>query len=586
MKYLILPLLILLTLPLVFVSTPTEILKLKTFDTLVKPQTESGNFVILNITETDLQKEGGWPMPRSRLAELNELLLAKGATGVGWVIAFPQPDRLNGDQEFADSLRLGPSILATFENSAGVFPETTGTIIKGNSVAGLETIGVIENTEVLKNATAQGIAVAPVDVDNLVRRLPLLLRTPDGWVSAFGTEVLKVLTGTRSYIITTNEIGIQEIAVRGLPPVKTDKFGRKWISWVDTPETNLAEMNVAGRFVFVGITAPGIMPQLATPIGLLEPHKIQAALSESILIQDSPIIPVYSLLAELLILIATASLVWLFLFYLGISAGLITASLVFIGTTILGVYLIRMGLLIDVTWTLISQILVGATAFYLRFREQFKLRLQIKKQFEHYLDPRQIKRLQDNPELLKLGGEKKTATFLFTDVRGFTAMSESLPPEKVTYIMNKALTAQQTAVQKHDGMVDKYIGDAMMAIFNAPLDLLEHQHKAIDCAKDIVKNMAELNKELQAEGLPEIAIGIGINTGKAVIGNMGSATRFDYTAIGDAVNTAARLESATKELKVNILIGKDTANSCQYDLRYLDDIQVKGKAFPIKVYGI
>jgi adenylate cyclase len=374
--------------------------------------------------------------------------------------------------------------------------------------------------------------------------------------------------------------------VRGLPPVKTDKFGRKWISWVDTPETNLAEMNVAGRFVFVGITAPGIMPQLATPIGLLEPHKIQAALSESILIQDSPIIPEYSLLAELLILITTASLVWLFLFYLGISAGLITASLVFIGTTILGVYLIRMGLLIDVTWTLISQILVGATAFYLRFREQFKLRLQIKKQFEHYLDPRQIKRLQDNPELLKLGGEKKTATFLFTDVRGFTAMSESLPPEKVTYIMNKALTAQQTAVQKHDGMVDKYIGDAMMAIFNAPLDLLEHQHKAIDCAKDIVKNMAELNKELQAEGLPEIAIGIGINTGKAVIGNMGSATRFDYTAIGDAVNTAARLESATKELKVNILIGKDTANSCQYDLRYLDDIQVKGKAFPIKVYGI
>ena len=265
---------------------------------------------------------------------------------------------------------------------------------------------------------------------------------------------------------------------------------------------------------------------------------------------------------------------------------MITASLVFIGTTILGVYLIRMGLLIDVTWTLISQILVGATAFYLRFREQFKLRLQIKKQFEHYLDTRHIKRLQDNPELLKLGGEKKTATFLFTDVRGFTAMSESLPPEKVTYIMNKALTAQQTAVQKHDGMVDKYIGDAMMAIFNAPLDLPEHQHKAIDCAKDIVKNMAELNKELQAEGLPEIAIGIGINTGKAVIGNMGSATRFDYTAIGDAVNTAARLESATKELKVNILIGKDTANSCQYDLRYLDDIQVKGKAFPIKVYGI
>ena len=584
MKYLILPLLILLTLPLVFVSTPTEILKLKTFDTLVKPQTESGNFVILNITETDLQKEGGWPMPRSRLAELHELLLAKGATGVGWVIAFPQPDRLNGDQEFADALRLGPSILATFENSAGVFPKTTGTIIKGNSVAGLETIGVIENTEVLKNATAQGIAVAPVDVDNLVRRLPLLLRTPDGWVSAFGTEVLKVLTGTRSYIITTNEIGIQEIAVRGLPPVKTDKFGRKWISWVDTPKTNLAEMNVAGRFVFVGITAPGIMPQLATPIGLLEPHKIQAALSESILIQDSPIIPEYSLLAELLILITTASLVWLLLFYLGISTGLITASLVFIGTTILGVYLIRMGLLVDVTWTLISQILVGATAFYLRFREQFKLRLQIKKQFEHYLDPRQVKRLQSKPELLKLGGEKKTATFLFTDLRGFTALSEKLEPQAVTEIMNRVLSVQTKCVQFHGGMIDKFIGDAMMAIFNAPLDLIDHEDSAISCALDICDEIEFLNVELAKENKPPVAIGIGINTGEAIIGNMGSDTRFDYTAIGDSVNVAARLESATKEQGVGILIGENTQfNSC-HNLSLEARIKVKGKKLHLNVY--
>ena len=584
MKYLILPLLILLTLPLVFVSTPTEILKLKTFDTLVKPQTESGNFVILNITETDLQKEGGWPMPRSRLAELHELLLAKGATGVGWVIAFPQPDRLNGDQEFADALRLGPSILATFENSAGVFPKTTGTIIKGNSVAGLETIGVIENTEVLKNATAQGIAVAPVDVDNLVRRLPLLLRTPDGWVSAFGTEVLKVLTGTRSYIITTNEIGIQEIAVRGLPPVKTDKFGRKWISWVDTPETNLAEMNVAGRFVFVGITAPGIMPQLATPIGLLEPHKIQAALSESILIQDSPIIPEYSLLAELLILITTASLVWLLLFYLGISAGLISASMVFIGTTILGVYLIRMGLLVDVTWTLISQILVGATAFYLRFREQFKLRLQIKKQFEHYLDPRQVKRLQSKPELLKLGGEKKTATFLFTDLRGFTALSEKLEPQAVTEIMNRVLSVQTKCVQFHGGMIDKFIGDAMMAIFNAPLDLIDHEDSAISCALDICDEIEFLNVELAKENKPPVAIGIGINTGEAIIGNMGSDSRFDYTAIGDSVNVAARLESATKEQGVGILIGENTQfNSC-HNLSLEARIKVKGKKLLLNVY--
>ena len=223
-------------------------------------------------------------------------------------------------------------------------------------------------------------------------------------------------------------------------------------------------------------------------------------------------------------------------------------------------------------------------AFYLRFREQFKLRLQIKKQFEHYLDPKQVKRLQDNPSLLKLGGETRTATFLFTDVRGFTAMSEKLKPEDVTYIMNKVLTAQQKAVQNHGGMVDKYIGDAMMAIFNAPLDLKDHAKASVDCALEIIENIKELATELQLERLPKIAIGIGINTGPAAIGNMGSETRFDYTAIGDAVNVAARLESATKERKVDLLISETTESLCGYNLKELEPVSVKGKVFPLKIY--
>ena len=202
------------------------------------------------------------------------------------------------------------------------------------------------------------------------------------------------------------------------------------------------------------------------------------------------------------------------------------------------------------------------------------------------MDPRQVKQLQDNPDLLKLGGEKKYCTFLFTDVRGFTSMSESLEPEQVTYIMNRALTAQQTAVQKHHGMVDKYIGDAMMAIFSAPLDLDFHENKAIECAKDIQKNMEELNIELATMDIPPVAIGIGINTGYAVIGNMGSESRFDYTAIGDAVNTAARLESGTKEAGVDLLIGYNTAIKSDYELRLLEPLKVKGKEKPLQVYTL
>ena len=585
----LLVLLVILVSPFINNWTPLEILKLKTFDALVEDKQPSDYFSILNITERDVEREGGYPFPRRKLADIQDTLINQGAIGVGWVIAFPQEDRLGGDEVFAESLQRIPSVLATFENENGTYPLTTGTVILGEDNGGYKATGVIENIEILKNSAYQGIAVAPTDVDQLVRRMPLLMRTPEGWVSAYGTEVLKVLAGADTYLIKTNENGIQEVRVKGIPAVPTDSLGRKWISWVDTPQFSLSEISrtdmIKDRFVFVGVTAAGVMPQIATPAGLLEPHKIQAALSESILIQDSPYIPDYSKAVEILTLVASVSLVWFILHLFGITWGLVFALMVMGGTAYAEIYLIKSsGILLDFTWSFISQFITATVAFYLRFREQYKLRQQIKKQFEHYLDPRQVKKLQNNPELLKLGGEKRYATYLFTDVRGFTSMSESLPPEDVTYIMNKALTAQQKAVQRHEGMVDKYIGDAMMAIFNAPLDQQDHETRAVDCALDIIENMKELNKELENKGLPSIAIGIGINSGEAVIGNMGSEARFDYTAIGDAVNTGARLESATKEVGVDLLVGENTILFNRYRFDLVDEIFVKGKEEPLKVF--
>jgi adenylate cyclase len=575
---------VLLSVPFVYRLGFIEVLKLRTFDSLVSEKDSSGYFSILSINEEDIEREGGYPLSRQRLAEIHNELLERGAIGVGWVLSFPQPDRFGGDEEFSIALARSPSVLAMFENNNGDYPETIGTVILGEDVGGILASGVIQNIEPLKESASQGIAVARTDIDNLVRRLPLLMRTPDGWIPAYGTEVLKILAGADTYIIKTNANGIEEITVRGLPPVSVDSLGRRWISYVDTPETNLYEMDVLDKFVFVGFSAIGIVPQVATPHGLLEPHKIQAALAESILIENSPYIPNWSLAAEMLIfavgVISTAILINIF----GISLGITFTSLLFIGTGYLGIYLIQRGLLIDVTWALISEFIVASAAFYLRFREQYKLRLEIKKQFEHYLDPRQVKKLQKNPEILKLGGEKRFATYLFTDVRGFTSMSESLEPEKVTYIMNKALTAQQKAVQKHGGMVDKYIGDAMFAIFNSPLDLANHPNIAVDCALEIIRNMSDLADEFKAEELPPVAIGIGINTGYAVIGNMGSESRFDFTAIGDSVNIAARLESATKERKVDLLIGETTESLCRYSLKELEPIKVKGKEKALKIY--
>ena len=581
MKRLLLPILIILSLPLIFQSTPTEILKLKIFDTFVTTPEPSGNFVILNITEEDVAKEGGWPLPRRTLAQIQVDLINQGAIGVGWVISFPQADRMGGDEVFATTLGYAPSVLAMFETPNGKYPKTTGTVIKGDNPGGMLSQGVVQNIKILQDKSSQGIATAPTDIDNLVRRIPLLLKTPDGYVPAFGTEVLKALTGARTYIITTNDNGIQEISVRGIPPVKTDSLGRKWISWVDTPETNLKEMNVAGKFVFVGVTANGVMPQVATPVGLLEPHKIQAALSESILIENSPIIPDFALALEILIFGIFVTLTWLVINYLGITKGVSIAVILLLTTAFSGVFSIQKGYLIDFSWTFVSQFITAAIAFYINFRKQFKLRQQIKKQFEHYLDPRQVKQLQKNPELLKLGGEKRICTFLFTDVRGFTNLSEKLKPEEVTDIMNKVLTVQVECIQAHGGMVDKFIGDACMAIFNAPLDLDEHEKRAVACARDMRTAIRMLQKEL-----PEpIAIGIGVNTGEAIIGNMGSDTRFDYSAIGDAVNTAARLESATKEAGVDLLIGESTRKKVP-EATFCKKMYVKGKKKALKVYTI
>ena len=573
--------------PLLFSWNALEIIKLKTFDALVPEKEPSGYFSILNITEEDIAREGGYPLPRQRLAEIQIDLLNNGAIGVGWVMAFPQPDRFGGDPVFAETLAYAPTVLAMFENDSGDYPPTTGTVIMGEDRGGIDAEGVIQNIDMLKQNANQGIAVARTEVDSLVRRLPLLLRTPDGWVPAYGTEVLKILAGADTYLIKTNDNGLEEIRVRGLNPVPVDSLGRKWISWVDTPQTDLQEMQVKDKFVFVGFTAKGIMPQLATPAALMEPHKIQAALAESILIEGSPYVPDYALALELGIFTLSVLFIWLLLHVFGITWGVVLFMATMASTAFYGYWTIQQGLLIDVTWALISQFITGATAFYLRFREQYKLRQQIKKQFEHYLDPRQVKRLQDNPDLLALTGERKYATFLFTDVRGFTSMSEKLDPTEVTEIINVVLTQQVEAVQKYGGMVDKFIGDAMMAVFNAPLDQEHHEEEAINAGIQIIHNMQKANEELERRGIEErIKIGIGINSGYAVIGNMGSDTRFDYSCIGDSVNLAARLESSTKTVGKDLLIGESTKERSKRSLIKLEPIEVKGKEKLINLYTI
>jgi adenylate cyclase len=571
-----------LCMPLLFNWQALEVLKLKTFDALVQIPEPSGTFVLLDITEEDVSMMGGWPFPRQELAEIHSDLIEAGAWGVGWVVAFPQPDRFGGDKAFADALAGTPSVLAMFENDNGNYPPTTGTVILGDGipVQAIPAQGVIQNTYELANVSSQGLAVARTDVDKLVRRLPLLLQTPDGWTPAFGMEVMKIMSGSDTYIIKGQESEIVELTLPNYAQIPVDKIGRRWVTWSDTPRTTLQEMDVKDRFVFVGVTAKGIMPQIATPVGLLYPHEVQAAMAESLTV-NVPQIPGASLLYELLILIGCLILSIIIIRSLPVAGTMVGMIVLYTSIAIAAVWFVRNNILIDFSYSAVAITLTSVQEFWLRFGEQYKLRQQIKKQFEHYLDPRQVARLQKDPSLLKLGGERRTCTFLFTDVRGFTNLSEKLEPEQVTEIMNKVLTEQVKCIQAHGGMVDKFIGDACMAIFNSPLMIDKHEKRAVACGQDMRTAIKALQKELSEP----IAIGIGINTGEAVIGNMGSNTRFDYSAIGDAVNIAARLESATKEAGVDILIGERTAEKVDKCSPH-GKIQVKGKKKALKVYTI
>lgn len=589
MKKYILAILPILIIPIIFEISLIEIIKLRTFDTLVKKHNESGFFVILNIDEEDIQREGGYPLARKTLSDIHRKLIAKGALGVGWVLTFPQnsihlADINDGDKDFADALCYGGSVLAMFEDNSGNYPKTSGTIILGEDKGGINSTGVIENIKILKDCANQGIAVAPTEIDNLVRRIPLLLRTPDGFVSSYGTEVLKVLSGNNSYIIKTNDNGIEEITVQGLPPVKTDTLGRKWISWVDTKQTTLEEMDVEGRYVFIGFTAKGIMPQIAVPNNLLEPHKIQAALAESILIKDSPFIPDYAKGLETIIFIVSVLLCWFVLHLFGITYGIVLSTVSMLSVGFLGFTLIQRGILIDVTWTLISQFITGSTAFYLRFREQYKLRKKIKGQFGKYLDSRMVQKLIDNPELCQVHGKKTDCSIIFTDLRNFTSLSESVDAEIVSYIMNNVLDVQVDAVNKYFGVTDKFIGDAGMFHWNTIIPQENHHNLALKAAKQIEKNIQTLNKKFLEENLPLVKIGIGINSGICNAGNFGAKDRFAFSLIGDPCNIAARLESSTKKLGVQTLIGEETAKYSKFKLKLLEPLQVKGKKKKLKVY--
>ena len=597
--------------------TPLQSLRGQVFDSYqqLDELVQSDDVVLLNFGENTLATYGQYPFPRQYYAQLIVDVASKNSGVVGWTIMFPEEDRFGGDPTFASFLeqnkvnvpgaRRNPinyNVLSQTPSVKGI--KTSGPHIGTGTIGPvpakdylLKWPNLVTNVPILESmANGKGVNASAPQPDNQTRTYPLAITVGEKIYPSFAVEMLRVKTGNKSYIVKTSEIGIQEVAVKGFEPIITQPDGTAYIRFnnsFETIEYTGADSipDLAGKMVIVGVTAEGIANPVPTPRGNLYPQEIQAHMLQNFIDGSNITRSQLSAITELLIGLLTMVLVALAVYRLPL---LLTAP---IALAILGgiaYYSVRQYtgslVLVDATFPVLSGFLVFTQAAFNNFYKQYKLREQIKKQFEHYLAPAMVKKLQKNPELLQLGGDTKNMTYLFSDIRGFTPISEQFKsdPQGLGKLINKYMTPMTDLVMRKEGTIDKYIGDALMAIWGAPLDIENHAQLAVETAQEMETELDKINKELYQDGLLPLSIGIGINTGDAVVGNMGSNQRFDYTVLGDSVNLAARLEAQTKEYGVFFMFTEHTLKQIAQpeNLVTLDKIAVKGQTAPVTIYTI
>ncbi len=583
-----------------------EQLRLNTFDSYIRTmhERESSKVVLLNVGEEALSVHGQYPFPRHIYAQMISDLRNANAGYIGFTIMFPEVDRLGGDEVFASWVKDNGIILAQDADSRGKSSQApyVGTAVFGTGDP-LDWVikydGLVTNIpQIEEGAWGHGLINAMPEVDGLVRRIPLISQINDQLYPSFALETIRVLNEKPSYTVKVNDSGIEEIILRPFR-IKSDSNGSMWINpnykfkEIEYGSNGLQDVDLQGQTVLIGLTAKGLSAQIPTPAGLRSSHHIQAASIQSIMDEISISRPVWTDAVEIGALLFFGSILILTAYYSSITIS----SLTFLGILSLNGYGVyhswsEFQILLDLSYPLILYILLFTSTSFNNFYKQFVLRQQIKKQFETYLDPRQVMLLQKDPSLLKLGGERKDMTFLFMDIVGFTPISEHYKnnddPEGLVKLINNYLDRMTKIILNNGGTIDKYMGDCIMAFWNAPLPCNNHADMAVKTAVEIVEAADELIAELEAQGLPRIDVGIGINSGDCIVGNMGSESRFDYSVIGDAVNLAARLEGQTRNYDgVRVLLSQFTAGKCsERSFNQVDNIQVKGKSERVTILTV
>jgi len=600
-------------------------LELKTYDMRMRAldTPRSQHVTIAAVDEPSLARVGRWPWSRTVHAELAQRLNEAGARVIAFDIFFPERESQKADTQLARVLAgTKKAVLSTvflmnsrdarFLGDAGVQAGLKAIAPQATTEAGgrkprnlnLETFGVLANIpELQKSAVYAGhINVAP-DADGIYRRVPLVMIHGDRYFPSSDVQVARAFHADKDFTLNLDQYGTVSLMLAGREfPLDVDgqflvRFrGRPGVAFDTVSVSDILDRKadpalLRDRVVLIGGTAAALGDIRATPFDAASPGvELRASVIENLIDGNLVYRPDWMPLIDVtLMAIIGLLMVWL-LPRFGVAGGGLLATALLGGYVAFAMTLFRSeGLWVNIVYPALVIVLLFATATLVSYFFTLSEKRYLKVAFQHYVPPAVVEDLVAEAGALRLGGEKRELTVLFSDIRGFTTLSEGMQPEELVKLMNEYFTVMTDRVFAHRGSLDKYIGDAIMALYGAPV--VESEHPALACrsALDMMRALDELQKKWQAANLPKIGIGVGINTGSVVVGNMGSATRFNYTVVGDAVNLASRIESLNKNYGTSILISEYTYERVKGefpDVREVDSVKVRGREQPVRLYEL
>ena len=528
--------------------------QLRAQDTLVGT-TPDPRITLIAIDDASIQEIGRWPWNRSVYAQLLPKLSTAKAVGID--VVFSEPADSAGDTAFANALSSLDNVVLAAEYTD--FIETPAGVVGTKPLLPIPA---------LREHARFGVANLITDKDGVVRAANTAL---EGTLLA--EETAQLAFGKEAPNMPRFRFDFSE------------PNSYPMISFADVL-SGRTKPDFSGRIAFIGATAPDLHDTHITPAGVMSGVELQANLAAAIM-NGRSFETEETLVAVFAVIIASV-LVGFLVLRAGtwISAG-VTLALLF-GYYLLAVVLSNSHILLDLVFlplSLVCSYVANLTHTLLFERKEKKY---IHDAFSRYVAPEVVSQLMKHPEKLKLGGEKREITIFFSDIRGFTTFSEALTPEKLVLLLNEYLTAMTDIIMESGGVVDKYIGDAIMAFWGAPLDQPDHAVRAANAVLTMQSKLKTMQKKWQDAGYPLVEIGSGLNTGDAVIGNMGSANRFNYTCMGDTINLGSRLEGITKEYGVKAIVSESTRMKLDstFVVRELDLVRVKGKKEPIRIFEL